>query len=77
VTREDAHQLRHPLAVILLWEQIARGSESPATRKAALDAIRQAALEQSAIIDRMAPRKHKSRRAAQVTARSARTAPSR
>jgi len=55
MTREDAHELRHALSVILLWEQIARTSESPATRAAALDAIRKAAHEQSAVIDRLAP----------------------
>lgn len=51
-----AHELRHPLAMILLWEQIARRSDSDEMRAAALDAIRQAALEQAAIIDRLARR---------------------
>ena len=51
-----AHELRQPLSLILLWEQIARISDCATTRAAALDAIRQAALEQSALIDRLARR---------------------
>jgi hypothetical protein len=50
------HDLRHPLSLILLWEQIARLSDSADTRTQALDAIRTAALEQASILDRLARR---------------------
>ncbi len=52
-----AHDLRHPLSTILLWEQIARHTDCAATRAMALDAIRQAALDQAEIIDRLVERR--------------------
>ena len=53
---ELAHELRHPLSTILLWEQVARLCDTEATRAAAFDAIRTAALEQATIIDRLVRR---------------------
>ncbi len=54
--RELAHELRNPLAQILIWEQVARLTDDPDVRARALTAIRECALEQNALIDRLLPR---------------------
>lgn len=51
-----AHELRNPLSMILLWQQIASHAEDAEERARALAAIRQCALEQAAAIDRLFPR---------------------
>lgn len=51
-----AHELRNPLAMILLWQQIATHTEDAEERARALAAIRQCALEQAGVIDRLFPR---------------------
>jgi len=53
---EIAHELRNPLSMILLWEQIASRTHDAEERARALAAIRQCALEQAAAIDRLFPR---------------------
>lgn len=51
-----AHDLRNPLSMILLWQQIATRTQDPEERARALAAIRECALEQAATIDRLFPR---------------------
>jgi signal transduction histidine kinase len=47
------HDLRDPLSTILMWEQVLRLTEDPAMRERALDAIRDSARAQAAIIDEL------------------------
>jgi len=48
-----AHDLREPLATILMWEQILRLTDDPLLRAKALDAIRESAREQTALLDQL------------------------
>lgn len=48
-----AHDLREPLAAIMMWEQVMRASDDATVRARALEAIRDAAAAQALIIDRI------------------------
>lgn len=49
-----AHELRDPLSTIMLWEQLLRITDDPATRARGLDAIRDSAQAQERVINRLA-----------------------
>lgn len=53
LSSRDAHDLRGPLSQILIWGQIAELPVDAELRERALVEIRQAALQQAELIDRM------------------------
>ena len=53
---ELVHDLRDPLATIMLWEQILRATSDPDLRARALDVIRDCARTQAQLLDQLSPK---------------------